>query len=517
MTDQNANPSHDSKQHIKLSKHLQQDVDCEAPTTQLTGHITRMPGGIVRHGAAEDEGEDVCSSTLSNLPTAVSLPEQLASQLPPPTAPQNLAASDPLSEIQKLFSLIYIAGSVYVVDRQELAKLSQKGPAQKFVAIKRTEATLLITREIAKLFPGEDPKPIVLEFFKSPVSLCYSGVEFNPTGSSTGKLNLWVGPTAIPAKGCSQLIRNHLLYVICDGNKEHYRYLLKYLAHALQRPWEKPGVMVILLGGQGAGKGMLARILRKIWSATYLHVHQIKSITGEFNASLERAYIVWLDEAFFSGNRIATDSLKSLVTEPVIHINEKHQPARQIESFHRFFGASNSDFYKATDRDDRRDFVLRVSESRKGDYAYWTALKHEIENGGVEDLVRGLLKQDLSLFNVREKPNTNELMRQKLNSLSPIQNWWHDCLCKGEFNTGGGWPAFVSTEFVIKGICECSGGKVSQKPKAIEVANLLKAFCPSSTRKQQTHEGTRQRGVLLPPLKLARAEFATYMGGEMTW
>lgn len=89
--------------------------------------------------------------------------------------------------------------------------------------------------------------------------------------------------------------------------------------------------------------------------------------TGEFNSSLERSFIVWLDEAFFEKNRGATDSLKSLVTEPVIHINEKHQPARQINSFHRFFGASNSDFYKATDRDDRRDFVLRVSDSRKGD------------------------------------------------------------------------------------------------------------------------------------------------------
>jgi predicted ATPase len=79
--------------------------------------------------------------------------------------------------------------------------------------------------------------------------------------------------------------------------------------------------MVILLGGQGAGKGTLARILRKIWSATYVQVHQIKSITGQFNGSIERAFIVWLDEAIFDKNRGATDSLKSLVTEPVILIN----------------------------------------------------------------------------------------------------------------------------------------------------------------------------------------------------
>jgi hypothetical protein len=456
-------------------------------------------------------------ATFANLPTADLLQEQLASQQNPPTTSESSATYDPLSVIQKQYFLIRLAGAIFVVDQLALASLTDNGAAKNFEPIKRTDAALLIKREIAKLFTDANPKPIVNEFFDSPNTHCYMGVEFNPTGSNKGKLNLWVPPTAIPTKGCSQLIRDFLLYVICDSNKAHYRYLLKYLAHALQRPEEKPGVMIILLGGQGTGKGSLARILRKIWSATYLQVHQVKSITGEFNASLERAYIVWLDEASFTGNRSATDSLKSLVTEPVIHINEKHQPARQIESIHRFFGSSNIDFYKATDRDDRRDFVLRVSDSRKGDYAYWSALHHEIENGGVEDLVHGLLKKDLSLFNVRAKPNTNELMRQKLNSLSPIQNWWHDCLCKGEIITGAGWPEFVSTESAIKGVCAQTGGKASHKPAAIEMAKLLKEFCPSSTKKQVTLDGPRQRGFVLPPLKQARAEFATYMGGEMTW
>ena len=428
-----------------------------------------------------------------------------------------LALQDPLAVIQQKFAIIQLAGGIYVFNRQELGSLNDKGAAQKFQPLKRPDATLLIIREIAKLFPDANAKQIAKEFFVSPNTRFYLGVEFNPGGSTPDYLNLCVSPSIVPAKGGWILIRDFLRYVICNGNKVHYRYLMNYLAHALQFPSEKPGVMVILLGGQGAGKGTLARILRKIWSATYVQVHQIKSITGQFNGSIERAFIVWLDEAIFDKNRGATDSLKSLVTEPVILINEKNQPARQINSFHRFFGASNSDFYKATDRDDRRDFVLRVSDAYKGDHDYWIALHNEIKNGGIEALVRVLLKADLSSFNVREKPHTNELMRQKLKSLSPVQQWWFECLSHGEVIIGAGWPTFISTESAIKGVCDMPGSRASHKPAAIEFAQLLKEFCPSSSKKQVTLDGARQRGFVLPSLKQARVDFANYMGGEMTW
>lgn len=428
-----------------------------------------------------------------------------------------IAVQGALHAMQQKFAMIQLHGVFYTYDRQKVCAFTDKGAARKFQPLKRTDASLLITREVAKLFPRANAKQIAREFFTSPQTCCYEGVEFNPGGVNPKILNLWVPPTVVPAKGGSKLIRDFLRKVICGGNKDNYDFLMRLLAHALQLPWEKPGVMVILLGGQGTGKGTFARILCKIWSATYLQVHQIKSITGDFNASLERAFIVWLDEAFFEKNRAATDSLKSLVTEPVIYINEKFQPARQISSFHRFFGASNSDFYKPTDRDDRRDFVLRVSDKCKGDHEYWMALNHEIENGGVEALAHVLLKADLSSFNVREKPNTSELMRQKLKSLTPVQQWWFDCLSHGADTPGGVWPSFISTDSAIKGVYDISGGKAAHKPAAIEMAKLLKDFCPSALKKQLTLDGARQRGFLLPSLKKARSEFASYMGGEITW
>lgn len=427
-------------------------------------------------------------------------------------------ASVALSGIQQQFGIINIGGKLTSFDLNSLTARTSQGTAQRLMLSNRSDGTLLVTRAVRSKFPRACADDIADEFWVNPNTICYDGVEFNPIGTSGNFLNLWLGPTIIPKAGGWVLIKAFLFEVICAGDRVCYLYLIAYIAHALQRPEEKPGVMIILIGGQGIGKGTVARILRKIWGMTYLQISNVDSVTGNFNASLERAYIVFMDEALFAGDHKAANNLKSLVTEPVIHINEKYQPSRQTNSFHRFFAATNADHLKNTDRDDRRDLVLRVSEARKGDFAYWLALNHEIDNGGVEAMVHDLLAMDLSGFNVRAKPDTKELLEQKLQSLGPIPRWWHDCLSSGELSVDGDWPAFISTADCIKDIWEMTGGKSFKKPAAIDVVQALLKLCPSAISKQQNDSmGVRKRGLALPSLDQARAEFDKYIGGSVNW
>lgn len=428
------------------------------------------------------------------------------------------ADSAALAAMQKQFALIQLSGKFCVFDQVSLATPNKKGKAQQLVLSNRIDGNLMIVRALRVVFPKANAQAILDEFWVSPQTVCYEGIDFDPSGVAGNHLNLWVGPTIVPRAGCWVLIKAFLLDVICDGDQVCFQYLLCYIAHALQHPEEKPGVMIILIGGQGIGKGTVARILGKIWGATFLQISNVDSVTGNFNASLERAYIVFMDEALFAGDRKAANSLKSLVTEPVIHINEKHQPARQTSSFHRFFAATNADHLKNTDRDDRRDFTLRVSEARKGDHEYWMALNHEIDNGGVEAMVHDLLAMDLSNFNVRAKPDTKELLEQKLQSLDPIPRWWHECLCSGELSVDGDWPEFIATEDFIEGIWKIAGGKMHKKPAANDVAQGLKKLCPSASKAQKKSDGLcRKRGFSLPPLDQARTEFDAYIGGAVKW
>ena len=374
---------------------------------------------------------------------------------------------------------------------------------------------MLIERDLTSAYPNVDADKIIKRFWVDPNTVCYSGIEFNPKGTSGNFLNLWVGPTIDPNQGDWSLIKSFLLDVICDGDQVAYDYLIKYIAHALQRPEEKPGVMIILIGGQGIGKGTLGRILQKIWSATYIQVNNIDAVTGSFNAILERAYIVFMDEALFAGDRRSSDALKSIVTEHIIHINEKHQPARQIKSYHRLFAATNADHFKNTERDDRRDFTLRVSEARKGDHAYWKALHHAIDHGGVAAMVHDLLAMDLSDFNIRDKPNTKEFMEQKLLSLEPVARWWHDFLVSGSLDDA--WPEFISTAGIIEKVWDFSGHKLYRKPTAVTVAQDMKKLCPSAKKQQKQDSYDRARGFTLPSLEQARKEFEFYIGGPVNW
>jgi hypothetical protein len=420
-----------------------------------------------------------------------------------------------LRVLQTQFALINMTGRIWVLDKKLLTATTGHGTAQKLILSNRNDGTLLLNRMARAERSVTNAKDDIKDFFVSPDTTCYAGVEFNPAGTTSNLLNLWIGPTITAASGTWLLIKAFLLNVICNGDQSHYDYLIGFIAHALQRPWEKPGVIIILIGGQGIGKGTLGRILRMIWRATFLQVHNVGTVTGNFNADLERTFIVFMDEALFVGDRRASDALKSLVTEQVININEKHQPSRQINSYHRFFIATNADHVKQTDRDDRRDFALRVSEAHKGDYTYWNALEYEMVNGGVAAMVHDLLAMDLTDFNVRAKPNTQELVGQKVHSLVGVARWWYDALYLGV--VGQEWPDFIATDSIIKGVMDMAGRKLYQSPNAAEVIQAMSKLCPSAVKGQKQESLGRHRGLRIPPLAQARAEFEGYIGGAVHW
>ena len=432
---------------------------------------------------------------------------------------------DALQTIQKQYSLLNVQGKLYTFDQYRLETTAGQ-PAQKLELSGQADATLLLKRAIKAKFPNSEDRKIAAEFFVSPDTTYYEGVEFNPKSNNKNYLNLWIGPYRKAKKGEWPTIDAFLLNVICDGDESSYNYLINYIAHALQLPEKKPGVMIILLGGQGIGKGTFGRIMQKIWTSTYLQVSNIDAITGNFNGALERSYIVFMDEALFAGDRKSSDALKSLVTEPLILINEKHQPARQTQSYHRFIAATNATHLKHTDNDDRRDFVLQVSDRHKDDHHYWNELDYEMNHGGIEAFMHDLLERDLSSFNVRAKPSTAALLEQKLLSLGPIERWWHNCLEYGEVEVidehgkiaaSGKWTDFHETSSLVKYVMEFSGGKLFRKPTPKDIVSTLKKICPSITSGQETTGGFRRRGLWLPKLHVARKEFETYIGGSLSW
>ena len=121
-----------------------------------------------------------------------------------------------------------------------------------------------------------------------------------------------------------------------------------------------------------------------------------------------------------------------MITEPKITIEQKYQPRRTIQSLHRFFAASNHDHFGNIELDDRRFVFLRVSDKRQGDHDYFSGLYAAIDDPvQLSAFAYDLATLDIADFNFRAKPNTGELLEQKLQSLRGFARYWYEVLSTG--------------------------------------------------------------------------------------
>jgi hypothetical protein len=361
----------------------------------------------------------------------------------------------------------------------------------------------------------------------SPGTRVYNGLAFSPTPTAGDVFNMWVPPTVVPAPGDWRDLRCFLLEVICAGDRWAFRYLIRFLAHMLQRPEEKPGIMIVLLGGQGTGKGTFFRLLQAIWSRTTLLTVDVDHVIGNFNAAIERNYVICMDEALFAGDRKAADRLKSFVTEPTVTIEQKHQPRRTIQSVHRFFAASNHDHFAQVDPDDRRLLILRVSDTRKGEHLYWERIHRMIADPQViAATVHDLQRYQLQHFRVRQKPKTFAHMDQRLKSLAGFNRYWFEVLQTGDLSPGSPlglsepWQGsqFISTKQLMANWRDFERQARQFAPRQTkEVHDAIRRLCPSAATVRTVQNNNQARGHQLPPLPDARAEFEKFMGGPIQW
>lgn len=436
----------------------------------------------------------------------------------------------PLQILQSEFAILVLNGKHTVIQHCDLAWKQGMMAAPQLSLYQAADAKLVLRRRLEMISATSHPNEIINNFFNNPQTPVYKNIAFSPLPQPIDTLNLWVGSTMTAKQGSWVTVMQFLRDVICSGDQKAYEYLICYIAHAIQKPEEKPGIMVVLLGGEGIGKGTLEQILRKIFEATTLLVSDVNSVVGRFNACLERAYIVFMDEAVFKGDVRLTERLKSFVTSKHIQIEEKHQPERSIESYHRFFSASNAKHFAQIDSDNRRMFYLKVSEKFKGNSKYWDRLYAAINNGEIEAMMYNLIQRDLSSFDIRSRPESSELLMQKIESLPHFERFWFNCLWDGEtcsvssyikalqkqeWRLGGFWP----TKDILEGFLYTA--KTADRYQSVTSKNIsdtLEKICPSAKRDRKSESGARSWGYELPPIKDARIEFDNYLGGsKLSW
>jgi hypothetical protein len=440
------------------------------------------------------------------------------------------SSTNPLVLVQQRFSLLNMSAEIRIIDNQEVSDVLA-GKKNDISLYRRLEGQLVIKRYIETLPIATKPKEIFEKFLVDPSTHIYDEIAFSPLKTSPTTLNYWRGPTVTPVPGDWSIIRNFLYKVICNEDLTLYHYLLRYIAHMLQHPEEKPSIAIVMLSRSGCGKGTFFQLLNAIWSKSTLEVSDINQVVGTFNAVLERHFCICLDEALFKGDKASMERFKSMISEPTIRVEQKYQPSRTIESYHRFFAASNSEHFANIPIDDRRFVFIKVSDSKQQDLIYFDMVHKAINDSvTIAAFVYDLFAMDLINFKVRQRPITHEHLNQRLQSLDGFERYWLEVLETGKIRTkplgiygssDTDWEEsiFISTQHILDSYSHYDKNASRYEPlQTQKVAATLQKICPSAKSDRiKNSSGKQERGYQLPSISLAKKEFESAIKTQINW
>ena len=292
----------------------------------------------------------------------------------------------------------------------------------------------------------------------------YNGIDLypdlEPLVISENWFNLWQGwgvNDVLVTKTDVQLVAylNHIKFIICDNNQEHYEELLRFLAHWRQRPYEKPLYAIVLESQEhGTGKSTFLQPLLTLSGSHGTEIHKSSSVTGRFNTSLANKVFAVLEEAF-AGSSEATNIMKNLVTSLMLELEYKNKDKIEVSNYLRLILTTNQDHILKIDLTERRYLYLKVSPLRLKDDPYFDTLKFTRTNNNAHLEFTSKLSYFLNNYKIdkdylpKNPPETPLLAEKKLNNLS-TENQFVYFILHNEVNTSSGkWASRLSNSEIL--------------------------------------------------------------------
>ncbi len=259
-----------------------------------------------------------------------------------------------------------------------------------------------------------------------------NGICFVPGPNLEGAYNPWRGFPVTPVQGNWKSFQRLVKEALCDGNDEHFEWLLDWMAIGIQSPATRFGVATVLRGAKGVGKGKFAYWYGQLFRGYFLHLSNERHLVGNFNAHLEGKLLVFADELIWGGDKKAEGVLKAYVTEERMPVERKGYDVEMRKNYGRLLVATNGRWAVPAGPGERRWFVLDVSSKFKGNYEFFAAVDEQMENGGLEAMMFDLQDRTVTT-NQREPPKTTALADVASMGLESEQAWLLEALGTGRF------------------------------------------------------------------------------------
>lgn len=201
-------------------------------------------------------------------------------------------------------------------------------------------------------------------------------------------------------------------------------FALKLLAWKFQNPHDKPGMAITIVGMQGSGKSMFAKMIR-LAAGDYGVAQSSASLTGDFNGWLERAQFVTMDEAMpeHVSSKQGSENFKRYITEDSTPLNEKYRVSKQCDLYAFFILTGNDRRLANYAGDDRRMLVMDAGEMHPEGKAFYGPIADWLNyNNGAARIAHFLCHYDLEGWTPPEyPPETREKYIARIENMTPIQ------------------------------------------------------------------------------------------------
>ena len=256
----------------------------------------------------------------------------------------------------------------------------------------------------------------------------FTSIVCNPNISTVKdyEFNLWQDFTAKEVEDVKinkiQIILTHIKEVWASNNEEYYNYLISWLAHIIQTPWNKTEIAVVLISKPGSGKTIITEFIEKylFGKDKSVHVDDINQALGKFNIIMKNKLFVCIKEMATLKEEYHKmfDKFKSLITDSTINLEQKGIDIITLNNIANYIITTNNDFSIKIEESDRRYAVFKCSEKYINNREYFNALADALNQDTANHLFTYLkrYKININLRNIPESEYKKEIQEMSLSS-----------------------------------------------------------------------------------------------------
>jgi hypothetical protein len=320
-------------------------------------------------------------------------------------------------------SLVFTPADQFKLDVANIFVKSSKNPAKQSCASqdKTAEAS---KSEGAKRIPVE-------KFWKEHPQRHQRRIVFKPGGTTEpDEFNLWQGFGVTPRRGWQKQRRlmRHIWQIICQRDRAKFRYLIRWLAWAVQHPDEHSETVIVLISRrEGTGKSTLGLVMLKIFGPHGALIDDKERLLNRFNDWLEKVSFVVAEEILWAGDHRTADKLKSMITGATLQLERKNGGIWQSPNHLHAMMNTNHDHAVPAGVGNRRYVVYDVSDEYACDKTWFDPLYRDLDNG-VSEFLYFLQNLNLGDWHPRQILKTAEATEQQRMSADSVAQWSQACI-----------------------------------------------------------------------------------------